>query len=101
MSAVEANYRLAPDSQERFSTLVAKHQNLLLHKGLVTATTTAYFKEVDGGLVATELILWASPASDQEAHKDPDIAALWADMESCCEKRGGHGTMSFVPVDIV
>lgn len=101
MTAVEATYRLSADARDRFVALLAQHQDLLLAKNLVTATTTAYIKDTDEGLVATEVILWTSTTSDEEAHKDADIAALWDTMDSCCEKRGDHGTMSFVTVDVV
>ena len=80
---VIAVFRPKPGKSEALRTVVAKHWRVLHEQGLVTERPRYVMQAADGTIV--EVFEWRSADAINAAHKNPAVAALWAEFEAACD----------------
>jgi hypothetical protein len=96
---VICQYRVAPDNEEKFETLLTNHWPTLHRLGLVTDERSQHYKgsEQDSGRpIYFEIFDWLDGAVDR-AHEHPEVMA----MDQLCEKRGDKPNMEFPHVEVL
>src|SRR5215207_2808600 len=76
-------YRPKPGKAAELDAVAADHIPVLRVAGLVTDRESVLLRAADGTLV--EVFEWRSKEAIATAHEHPDVLALWARYDACCD----------------
>jgi len=88
---VLAVYRPRNGKQNELEAEMIEHVPLLRRLGLATDTASQVLRAPDGTVM--ELFEWRDHGAIAAAHEHPDVLAMWARYDTCCE----YGTLADLP----
>ena len=91
---VICTYRVRPQAEDEFVTLLARHWETLHDLGFVTDDESVVFKEVDTRPTYVEIFTWVAGGFER-AHEHPDVLAIWEPMDPLLEERDGRPKWEF------
>lgn len=74
-----------PGKDDQLLEIVRKHHAILRRQNLVSERRAYLMRAADGTLV--EVFEWKSADAITEAHRNPVVAALWAEFAEACDYR--------------
>lgn len=80
---VIVGYRPKPGKAQELDALMRTHLPVLKQEGLVTDRASILMRAKDGTVI--EVFEWKSEEAIQQAHTNPNVLAMWAKYELCCE----------------
>jgi quinol monooxygenase YgiN len=80
---VIACYKPKPGKEADLLTIVREHVPILRNEKLVTDRVAHAMKAQDGTIV--EVFEWASQQAIADAHKNPNVLAMWGRFNDACE----------------
>lgn len=80
---VIAAFRPKQGMQQQLLDVVEKHWHVLQGRNLVTERPRIAMQAADGTVV--EVFEWRSAEAVAQAHRDPDVLALWSEFEAACD----------------
>jgi hypothetical protein len=94
-------YRIKPEREETFLTLLGQQWPLLLKRHLVTEVPPLVYRGVDQyhQPVVVEVFTWESRRSIGLARESEEIVAHWNQMEACLEARGDQAAKEMLEVE--
>ncbi len=90
---VICTYRVREGSQAAFETLLSKHWQTLHELGFVTGDESLVLRHHEESTYV-EIFTWLDGGLDQ-AHRHPDVLAIWEPMEPLLEDRDGRPKWEF------
>jgi hypothetical protein len=90
---VICTYRVRPDAEAEFRSLLARHWNTLHELGFVTDDKSLLLRRIDEPTYV-EVFTWVEGGFEL-AHEHPDVLAIWEPMEPLLEDRGGQPKWEF------
>ena len=91
---VICTYRIKPDAEDEFRSLLRRHWPKLHELGGVTDEPSRIYKRIDpDDLHIIEIFTWVEGGMRVADH--PDVLAIWERMEQLCESRDKRPAMSF------
>ncbi len=88
---VIATYRPKPGQAQALLALVRGHVPALQRLGLATDRAPFIMQAADGSIV--EVFEWASAEAVAQAHRQPEVQAMWLRFEATCD----HGSLAALP----
>jgi hypothetical protein len=98
---VVCTYRVRPESETEFVSLLARHGRVVRELGLVTGPPLATLRQADEPTYV-EVFTWVEGGFGR-AHEHPDVLAVWEPMDPLLEERDGHPKWEFphfAPVEL-
>lgn len=83
---VVSTYHAKADHSERVAALLASNWELLHNNGLTTEQPAFLMRDPDEPSRFVEVFEWKSEDGPDEAWNHPEIAELWNEIQSLCEK---------------
>jgi quinol monooxygenase YgiN len=80
---VIATFKPKPGKQDALRANVREHHGYLKNLDLVTDRPAYAMESADGTII--EVFEWKSQDAINKAHTMPEVHALWARFEDCCE----------------
>ena len=80
-------YRVKPDREGEFASLLGRHWETLAALGLTTDEPARLLRCSDkaGNVAYVERFAWRDPAAVESAHQSPEVMQLWEPMGALCE----------------
>ena len=94
-------YRIKPECEDDFLTLLGQQWPLLLKRHLVTEVPPLVYRGLDQQHlpVVVEVFTWESRRSIGLARESDEIVAHWKRMEACLEPRGAQAGKEMLEVE--
>ncbi len=94
-------YRIRPECEETFLTLLGQQWPLLLKRHLVTEVPPLVYRGLDDQHqpIVVEVFTWESRRSIGLARESDEIVAHWNQMAACLEPRGGQAAKEMLEVE--
>lgn len=84
---VVCTYRVRPDLEDQFRSLLRRHWATLHDLGFVTDEGAVVLRHMDEPTYI-EIFTWLDGGFER-AHEHPDVLAIWEPMDPLLEERGG------------
>lgn len=91
---VVCTYRVRPDEEEHFRTLLAGHWGTLHRLGFVTDQASTVLRSTDGPPTYLEIFTWQD-GGFARAHEHPDVLTVWEAMDPLLQEREGQPKWEF------
>jgi hypothetical protein len=91
---VIGTFRVRPEAETEFTTLLERHWPTLHDLGFVTDEPPAIYRSLDGGLTYIEIFTWAE-GGYEHARQHPAVLAIWGPMDALLEDRSGQPKWDF------
>jgi hypothetical protein len=90
-------YRVKPELEARFVSILRRHWQTLHMLGLVSDTPSQIYRGLDEAKepVYVEILEWKDSDAAHRAELFPQVLALWAPIAECCESRRSRPSMEF------
>ena len=91
---VICTYRVRPDVENDFASLLRGHWTMLHDLGFVTDDQSQLLRSADEPPTYVEIFTWVE-GGFQLASEHPDVLAIWERMDPLLEERDGRGKWEF------
>jgi hypothetical protein len=92
---VICTYRVNPDREAEFRSVLERHWPTLRRLELVTNRPPQHFRSLHSGAPTyVEIFEWVDGAKTV-AHEHPDVIEIWEPLEAACETRDGKPATEF------